>query len=1459
MGHSAVAGKRGEVGLAPTESPSDPSDGAARPRRSTAGQRRQTYSPSPARSDRRRSAAGNHSIHHQFQIGDYFWFQYQRAGSQGNGKYFAGKVTDLVGDTLTWQWCDTEDRISRRIQDVLQQGAEKVTKPEMTHLLEDSCYSKAEVEHLLATTGPAIVSDAEMDDLPELVFDGFRNAQNRVKWGRLLSQWLPTFDPAQFLIGKINAEAPTGEAAKAWTDCVRAITALQDQTQHQRADGTYESTELNDQLQMLARCLPILLLRVPRTFNVAGKVKIVKRNCAQFLRGEWRSLVVKAQRELQQAAKQVETRTPISENEQQERQRRIEVAAEQTRKLNYSKAMNILRSAGLSKEDPAVVLQQLQDLHPDEEPVFDDYGPPGAIQPSETTFDFIDGEWLERQLSKSRAGTAVDQWGWDSREMWATFRKDDSLLHDIARLWIRPIAAGYLPPRYREHLAGGRLVALSKHPKPGVRPICISDSWRRLTARGLGAACQQHFRKFFQESNPTGLQFGGNTPNGANNMYHLLASMANSNATRDSNLTSAQQAATPAYQNSSDQREREDSLAASQGRQPQSSLSGNQEPFSAGPSLGSSSPNSWDIMRAQLSDSSGPHSDAAGEDIHGSLEGQTSDERGTDQPPRPASETQSQFREGRVTADPLVILALDVKNAFNSLTRQHLCEFLQQGTHVFTTLEGDDLHDNRPVGWDLLWRHVQAHYGCKGILKYYHSGQVSHILSQSGVQQGDPLGSTLFALVIHPILLDIASNFDVVIAAYADNVIFTGNLSEVIRAQERYRARIAAIGLRLNPAESQLHIPECKTVPKSDLMRVLSEDHFQDHNGEIMAVMLNGDLIPLRQQGLKVLGCPLGSDEYCRQVLEEIATKIEKDLTLLKEFPCLHQRLKLAIFCSNTRATYFLRTMAPHIAEPLMTRLDASFNEFLAHTLSFPPTFRTESPLIPYDKALQQARLGIKQGGCGLTSLAMLVPAALFSSICAFVVWLHEESHIPLMRLPWLLDHSDQHSLAFSHIHRSLEMSTNILVNKWGLSVGEEPEGPNEVCLPSETNILSWNPKRLPTQFAITSAMKAKLRRDFHNSLSSSDQKRLEAVSLHTVPADCPDSAIGFPAQQPKKVLRQCSMGHFALTCYHELSNNALLTSTALLLGYPIPHARFLKQHVVGYFEYDLWGDHLLNNSAHASRSRILSHNIVSQEIAHIASGGGIPTTAKSSEIPMADDDSNCRGDLMTFLGGRIPLKPTSVFSIMDFTLRHVFTGSHVYKPDVISEAEKLKRQKYVDSYQQRGFAFAPLVATTLGVFGPDLLRFLWAVADHAARYAFDLPLDVYLSLSQPSTDVSERTSEKETIAFKVLRGRLYNEYRLRTLTAVYEAVTSRVFGRSFALNTCRLYRELLASTRTTWQPIFHSLPADGLTSPVAEGTSQGAVMPASTLLSSPHSQSSSPDPLAASRVHVSSVFVGCA
>ena len=65
-------------------------------------------------------------------------------------------------------------------------------------------------------------------------------------------------------------------------------------------------------------------------------------------------------------------------------------------------------------------------------------------------------------------------------------------------------------------------MALSKHPKPGIHPICISNTWRRLTAKGLLTQCQGAFSTFFQDSNPTAMQFGGAVKDGAAIMLHFL-------------------------------------------------------------------------------------------------------------------------------------------------------------------------------------------------------------------------------------------------------------------------------------------------------------------------------------------------------------------------------------------------------------------------------------------------------------------------------------------------------------------------------------------------------------------------------------------------------------------------------------------------------------------------------------------------------------------------------------------------------------------------------------------------------------------------------------------------------------------------------------------------------------------------------------------------------------------------
>jgi hypothetical protein len=60
-------------------------------------------------------------------------------------------------------------------------------------------------------------------------------------------------------------------------------------------------------------------------------------------------------------------------------------------------------------------------------------------------------------------------------------------------------------------------------------------------------------------------------------------------------------------------------------------------------------------------------------------------------------------------------------------------------------------------------------------------------------------------------------------------------------------------------------------------------------------------------------------------------------------------------------------------------------------------------------------------------------------------------------------------------------------------------------------------------------------------------------------------------------------MAFFALTNYHELSNEAVVTITALLLGIPMMHALYLQDQQPEYADKNVWGDYCLNSSLHAA------------------------------------------------------------------------------------------------------------------------------------------------------------------------------------------------------------------------------------------------------------------------------------
>ena len=198
--------------------------------------------------------------------------------------------------------------------------------------------------------------------------------------------------------------------------CIEALVHLQQQSLIQREDCTYASDLLFDQLTILAKCLPILLLRVPQRLAAATKAFIVIKTCNRFWKGAWQSLALGAQQDLQvcnvlaqeknHAAQQQPPDTASVHSAQ---------VLERARQLQYSKAMNLLRSPGLARQSLEEIAETLQALHPQEgqldldQTLSPDEG--GSLNAS--TVAFITGKWFSRQIRSSAKGTAVDQWGCD--------------------------------------------------------------------------------------------------------------------------------------------------------------------------------------------------------------------------------------------------------------------------------------------------------------------------------------------------------------------------------------------------------------------------------------------------------------------------------------------------------------------------------------------------------------------------------------------------------------------------------------------------------------------------------------------------------------------------------------------------------------------------------------------------------------------------------------------------------------------------------------------------------------------------------------------------------------------------------------------------------------------------------------------------------------------------------------
>ena len=218
-------------------------------------------------------------------------------------------------------------------------------------------------------------------------------------------------------------------------------------------------------------------------------------------------------------------------------------------------------------------------------------------------------------------------------------------------------------------------------------------------------------------------------------------------------------------------------------------------------------------------------------------------------------------------------ISCDARNAFNSWCRSKLWK---------------PLHKHFPS----LYAFVKMVYGGASNILFFEDGVGDTTVPNSvGSRQGCSLGSFLYCLAIHPYLLRLRSEFpDLLIVAYCDDVHIIGPPDRAIEAYERWAY------MYVNELQGELR--DDKGVTYSP---VVSEAHLRQLG--LPASM------PVTSSGVRILGAPVGTVEFCQTFATEVLSEITKDFDVLGRMPSLQAQLLVATKSVVHRVNHLLRNI----------------------------------------------------------------------------------------------------------------------------------------------------------------------------------------------------------------------------------------------------------------------------------------------------------------------------------------------------------------------------------------------------------------------------------------------------------------------------------------------------------------------------------------------------------------------
>lgn len=236
-----------------------------------------------------------------------------------------------------------------------------------------------------------------------------------------------------------------------------------------------------------------------------------------------------------------------------------------------------------------------------------------------------------------------------------------------------------------------------------------------------------------------------------------------------------------------------------------------------------------------------------------------------------------------------IVLKLDLKNAFNSISRNAI----RAGVISYAPN---------------LLKYFNWVYGNNTSIYLRDGSEIAK--SERGVRQGDPLGPLFFCLGIQVVLTK-ATELNIPVDAYAimDDITLHGEAADVLKYLDFLSQELPNIGLSINADKSEIF--------------------GNNSNGVITDIFLNYD-ITILQDGLEILGCPVGTDIYVDDFLKRKYKKFKQTLDTLS-----HVKTALAFpvlkSCVNTKPVYLTRTCLPWLTQRHNEKFDKDVNALLAH------------------------------------------------------------------------------------------------------------------------------------------------------------------------------------------------------------------------------------------------------------------------------------------------------------------------------------------------------------------------------------------------------------------------------------------------------------------------------------------------------------------------------------------------